>query len=120
MSTERTISHWGEEIKLEVFNGQALIDLPIDFYYDNETNDDFDFPGLANTYFYVYSEREDGRIIKSFNQSNGVTRSGASLVFNISASDMTFEDRGKYYYELGYIRSGGYEQILRFGDLIVR
>ena len=38
---------------------------------------------------------------------------------NASVADVTFDDNGKYYYEVGYTQTGGYDFVLRFGNLIV-
>jgi archaellum component FlaD/FlaE len=48
-----------------------------------------------------------------------LTQSGAYLVANVSALDATFEDAGNYYYEVGYVQSNVYEQVLRYGKFIV-
>lgn len=120
MSTETTQAYWGEENILQVFNGQAIIDLVFAFFYDDEDETLFDFPNFANTYLNIYEDSDMARTIKTFSGTTGLTRSSNCLVLNASESDMTFEDKGKYYYELGYVRAGGYEQVLRYGTLIVR
>jgi len=101
---------------LRVYNGKAVINLVFEFFYeDGETP--FDFPDdLGSYYFKVYDERL-GYSIKNF--AAQVTRSGNNLIMNLSVLDMTFEDTGKYYYEIGYIRSGGYDELLRYGTLVV-
>ena len=47
-----------------------------------------------------------------------MTQSGTYLILNASINDMTFDDNGNYFYEIGYSR-GGYEQALRYGTLKV-
>lgn len=105
---------------LEFYNGVALIDLSFEFLFLDEDNDNaetaFGFDGYVSAYFKVYNERESG-LMKDF--ANQLSRTTNFLIMNCSISDMTFEDLGKYYYEMGYIRSGGYEIPLRYGELKV-
>lgn len=106
----------GKEYPMTLYNGQALVDVAIRFYtVDNCDGEkiNWDFPDYDSSYFRVFNER-GGRELKEF----ALTQDGAYLVMNISASDMTFEDAGNYYYEIGYVRAG-YEQALRYGKLIV-
>lgn len=100
-----------EERPLEIFNGVAIIDLPISFFTEEcDEEEDFTFPSFSSGYFRVFNERL-GRELKDLT----LTRSGNELILNASVSDMTFEDNGRYYYEIGYIASGGYEFPLRYG-----
>lgn len=106
----------GKEYTLTVYNKQALIDVAFRFYTqdncDGETVD-FDFPDYDSSYFRVFNTRS-GRKIKEF----ALEHDGAYLIANASVLEMTFEQTGNYYYEVGYVRSG-YEQALRYGKLIV-
>lgn len=110
----------GVEESLTVFNRQAIINFGIEFFTedcdDNLTVDetDFNFPGYVSSYFRIYNERI-GTLIKSF----ALSQSGASLIINASVLDMTFEDNGNYWYEIGYVQTGGYEIMLRHGILKV-
>ena len=106
----------GVEKKIEVYNGQAILDYAIEFFTQDDCNDetDFGFPSYNSSYLRVFNERL-GREIKEIN----LTQSGGSLVINASADDMTFDDNGKYFYEIGYVQSGGYEIVLMFGPMIV-
>jgi len=104
---------WGKDENLFFINRQPLLNQVFSFFYEDETI--FDFPGYASAFFRVYDEREE-QLIKSF--SVQITRNSNNLVFNCSVSDMTFQDLGKYWYEMGY-SNGGYEIILRFGKLQV-
>jgi hypothetical protein len=109
----------GKEKELTLYNRQAVIDKDFYFYtvecYNGEDDEevDFDFPGFSSAYFRVYNERT-GRLIKDL----AMTRSGAYLILNASVSDMTFDDLGIYYYEIGYVRSV-YDQALRYGKLTI-
>ena len=108
----------GVSKELVLYNGQSLINFPIDFFTeecDNDLDEDeieYTFPGFVSGYFRVYNERL-GKRIKNI---TGVTVSGSQLVIN--SNDLTFEDNGQYYYEIGY-NSNGYEITLMFGFLNV-
>lgn len=106
----------GVEKKIEVYNGQAILDYAIEFFTQDECNEesDFGFPAYTSSYIRVFNERL-GREIKDISLS----QSGGSLIVNASSADMTFDDNGKYYYEIGYVQSGGYEIVLMFGPMIV-
>jgi hypothetical protein len=109
----------GREYPLQIYNGQALINRAFRFFtvidcieipYE-EIN--FDFPGYASSYFRVYNERT-GRLIKDLSMD----QNGPYLIANFSVEDMTFDDLGNYFYEVGY-NDSGYEQVLRYGILQV-
>lgn len=102
---------------LTFYNAQALINLTFVFVYDDGTDElDFDFIGYVSAYFRVYDGKKREQLLKNF--SNQITRNASVLIMNCSISDMTFEDHGPYFFELGYNRSG-YEIPLRFGKLII-
>lgn len=108
----------GEEQELTLYNGQAIIDKQFQFVYiecfnEEAEEQDFTFPGFVSAYMRVFNERL-GREIKEY----ALTRSGAILILNGSVSDATFNNNGKYYYEIGYVNSV-YEQVLRYGKLNV-
>lgn len=106
----------GVEKELKIYNGQAILDYDIEFYTEECDDDleedeaDFAFPAYASSYLRIFNERL-GREIKEVILS----RSGSSLIINASALDMTFDVNGKYYYEIGYIQTGGYELVLMYG-----
>lgn len=100
-----------EERPLEIFNRVAIIDLTMSFFTEECDEDtDFTFPNFVSGYFRVYNERL-GRELKDL----VLTRSDNELILNASVLDMTFEDNGRYYYEIGFLASGGYEFPLRYG-----
>jgi hypothetical protein len=109
----------GAEKDLVAYNGQALLNFAVEFFTEecdsdlDEDEEDFTFPSYVSSYFRVYNERL-GKRIKNISAS----RSGASLVLN--TNDMTFEDPGNYYYEIGYVQTGGYEIVLMYGTLNVK
>ena len=107
----------GKEYPLVIYNGQAAINRAIRFYTTVSCPDieeiDFDFPDFVSAYFRVYNDRSERRI-----KNLVMTQYGPYLLLNGSVQDMTFEDEGDYYYEIGYNR-GGYETALRYGKLHV-
>lgn len=106
----------GVEKKIEVYNGQAILDYAIEFFTKDECNDesDFGFPAYTSSYLRVFNERL-GRQIKDISLS----QYGGSLIINASVDDMTFDDNGTYYYEIGYVQAGGYEIVLSYGHIVV-
>lgn len=100
---------------MQSYNGQALLDLAIAYVLDDEDETIFTFPGYQSSFLYIYDER-DGQLLKSF--TSQVTRNSNVQVLNCSVADMTFDETGKRYYELGY-NSSGYEIVLRFGNWFV-
>lgn len=103
----------GQEYKMEMLNGQPIIDIGVQFFYDDcGTETDFDFPDYSSSYFKIYNERS-GRLLKTI----PLTKSGNILMINSADTDL--DDLGNYWYEVVYIMAGGYEQILRFGNLEV-
>lgn len=110
-----------DEKPLQIFNGVAVIDQEFAFTTGedcqclNGTEEDFTFPNFSSGWFRVYNERL-GRRIKNITT---LTQSGGSLVMNASELDMTFDTNGRYYYEVGYTQTGGYEFPLRYGPVKV-
>lgn len=102
-----------DEEDLRIYNGQAMLNETILFFYDDEDETDYDFPAYSSAFFRVYNSR-GGKLIKNF--TTQVSRSSNALILNCSVLDMTFTETGKRYYEIGYVRSGGYDIILRFGN----
>lgn len=105
-----------KDYPLIVYNGKAIIDKAFRFYTKDcdGVDEDFDYPGFVSAYMRVNNER-NGRLLLTL----ALTQSGTYLVLNASASEMTFEDNGNYWYEVGYVMTGGYEQALRYGVLQV-
>lgn len=110
----------GTEENLQIYNAQALINFAIRFFTVVDCPPDipyeeipFDFPDYASSFMRVYNER-DGRLIKTYSLS----RDNEYLIINENATDMTFDNLGNYYYEVGYVRAV-YDQVLRYGTLNV-
>jgi hypothetical protein len=108
----------GVESEMVVYNGHAIINLDLSFYTEECDDDllveeeDFDFPGYVSSYLRVFNERSGKRL-----KNIALTQSGSSLIVNASVLDMTFEQGGKYYYEVGY--NNGYDQVLKYGKFTV-
>jgi hypothetical protein len=119
MPTINTRLFNAKEYNLVVYNRQALINKAFRFFTVIDCPElpyeeiEFDFPDYVSSYFRVYNERL-GRLVLDL----VAERSGAYIIVNGSLADMTFEDLGNYFYEVGY-NSGGYELALRYGKLEV-
>jgi len=106
----------GNETELQVYSGHAIIDYPFTFVFEDDSSP-YPFNGYSSGFFKIYQSRIEKKI-KTF--TTQVSRNANNLVLNCSASDMLISSRGSYYYELGYVRSGGYEIVLQYGKLIVK
>lgn len=115
MAIDQDLLFIAVEAGFEAYNKQSLLNFVITV--NNSDDTPFPFPGYVSSYLNVYQSR-DGSQLKGY--SNQITRNSNNLVFNCSVSDMTFADNGKYYYELGFIQSGGYPVLLRYGVLIIK
>lgn len=105
----------GIEWPLVYYNGKAVYNQHFEFLDQDES--DFSFTDFSSARLDVYDKRS-GRLLKSFDSTH-LTRSGNDIYFNASGADMEFEDIGKYYYEMYYIQSGGYDIVLLYGDFKV-
>ena len=105
-----------QEQGLTFKNGKAILNLAFTIFYDDAIETIFDFSGYVSAYFRVYDSAKQGQLLKNFTAQ--VTRNSNVMVMNCSVADMTFEDIGYYWYEMGYINSG-YEVAIRFGDLTI-
>lgn len=105
----------GEEYELVVYNGQAITNKAIRFYtVDDCTGEetDYDFPGYVSSFLRVFNERNGRELVEI-----ALSLDAPYLVINSSADDMTFDDNGIYYYEVGF--NDGYEKVLRYGKMKV-
>ena len=103
----------GTEYPLEIYNEQPIIDMGFQFVYDEcGVETDFDFPDYVSSNLLVYNERL-GRLIKTI----PLIRNGNILIVN--STDTDFDDNGNYFYEVIYLMSGGYDQVIRYGLLTV-
>lgn len=118
MAINRTYGFEGVEGELTLYNGQAVLDLSFEYMALDVNGDevDYNFPGYASSFLYVYDSEERNTLVKSF--TSQLTRNAKYQVLNASVLDMTFDDPGLYWFEMGYVRSG-YEVVLRYGDLFI-
>lgn len=127
MALNRTYGFEAELAELTIYNGQAILDLPISYYLP-ATSDDYDvqvdgeyldlypFQGYQSSFMNVYDSDERNTLVKSY--TTQISRNSNNQVINASVSDMTFDEGGTYYFEIGYVRSG-YDIVLRYGPLFV-
>lgn len=105
-----------QEADLTFYNAKAILNLALTTVYDDEDETIFGFDGYVSSYLRVYDDRERTQLIKNF--TTQITRNSNVQVVNCSVSDMTFEDQGTYYFELGYSNSG-YEVPIRYGKFLI-
>lgn len=108
----RTYGFEGMEGELSFYNRQAVTDLALYFYLDDDNSTAYGFTGYASAWLRVYDSTERNYQIKNF--TSQLSRNSNAIVMNASVSDMTFNEPGKYYFELGFVRSG-YDVVLRYG-----
>lgn len=113
--TERSFGFIAMEESLVFYNRKAVLNNAFVFFYDDDAETIFDFAGYASAYLKVYDERS-GQLLKNFTAQ--ITRNSNALVMNASVADMTFDDEGTYYYEMGYVGSG-YEIPLKYGEFVI-
>ncbi len=83
-------------------------------YYDIN-GDAWNFSSATNYFMKVWEEREGGLQVIDWDDAN-LTNSGSNeVILNAQATD-TDIDRGKYYYEQGYLIAGGYEVLTNYGE----
>lgn len=108
-----------QEQKLEIYNGKPIIGVGLEYnYYDPscvtpDVSLPFGFDGYISSYLRIYNERL-GRLIKTI----PLDRTGNILVIN--TTDTVFPTNGNYWYEVGYLQTGGYEFVMEYGTLPVR
>jgi len=105
-----------QEQGLTFKNGKAVLNLAFTFLYDDTSETIFDFSGYVSSYLRVYDTLRQTRLIKNF--TTQITRNSNVLVMNCSVLDMTFNEAGRYWYEMGYVNSG-YDVALRYGEILI-
>jgi len=105
-----------QEAPLVFYNAKAILNLAFPVLYDDEDETPFDFPGFVSAYFRIYDGKKRIQLLKNF--ATQVTRNSYILIMNCSVADMTFDDQGIYFFEMGYNYSG-YEVPIRYGDLTI-
>lgn len=115
MALDSDLTFIADNADLDAYNGVSILNLGI--YFMNSDGTPFGFAGYISAYMNVFQARGESQL-KSF--TSQITRNANCFVLNLSVSDMTFPDNGKYYYEMGYIQSGGYQIPLRYGNLFIQ
>jgi hypothetical protein len=114
MALDDDLMFIAEESGLECYNGSPVLNLAI--YFEDQDGNAYPFAGYSSAYMNIYQSRGQTQL-KGF--TSQLTRNSNVIVLNMSASDMTFNDNGDYYYEIGYVQSGGYSIPLRYGKFSV-
>lgn len=79
--------------------------------------DPWDFSAATNLFMQIFQEREGGLLMIDWDDDN-LAISGShphEIILNASETDTAIE-RGKYYYQLGYLIAGGYEVLVGYGE----
>ena len=100
---------------LVFYSGKAILNKRHAFFDIN--GDPWDFSQATGYTFKVWEEREGGRLMIDWGDDN-ITWSGSDsneLLLNSLASETNIE-RGKYYYEIEYLLSGGYSVMIAYGE----
>jgi hypothetical protein len=116
MASEIHNGYAAEKYALVFKYAKPVINLAF-LFYESDDETELDFSEVTNATFKVWEEEENGRLLLTVSNGDGLTLSGNTITMNTSAGQMTPGDgRGKYYYELSYYTSGGYEYLLMFGE----
>lgn len=108
-----------QESKLEIYNGKPIINVGLEYNYydpscvDPEEETPFGFDGYISSYLRVYNERL-GRLLKT------IPLDRTNNILLINSTDTTFSVNGNYWYEVGYLQTGGYEFVMEYGTLSVK
>ena len=68
--------------------------------------------------FNIWEEREGGRLMIEWTSPTNLTLSASNMneiLLNAPSTDTAIE-RGKYYYEIEYLISGGYSVLIAYGE----
>ena len=99
---------------LVFYTGKPVLNKRHAFYDIN--GDPWDFSLAIGYTFKIWEEREGGLLMIDWDDTN-LELSGSNpheIILNAPATDTAIE-RGKYYYEIEYIISGGYSILIGFG-----
>ena len=100
---------------LVFYSGKAILNKRHAFFDIN--GDPWDFSQATGYTFKIWEEREGGRLMIDWGDDN-ITLSGSDsneLLLNSLAGETDIE-RGKYYYEIEYLLSGGYTVLIGYGE----
>lgn len=118
MASEQHKGFCAQEYPLQFMAGKPVINLAFLFFdVDTDGNEvDKDFSAQTGSSFKIWEDNEDGKLLLSLSEGSGIVTSGNVKTMNTSSNQMDLL-RGKYYYEHSYYNSGGYENVLMFGEV---
>jgi hypothetical protein len=99
---------------LYFYKGKSVLNKRHAFFDVN--GDPWSFALAIGYTFKIWEEREDGRLIIDWDDTNLTLSTSHSneILLNAPASDTNIE-RGKYYYEIEYLIDGGYSILIGYG-----
>jgi hypothetical protein len=95
---------------LVFYAGKAILN-KVHAFFDLDGND-WDFSDAVGFSFKVWEEREGGLLVIDF---VNVSNTANDVILNATPTETNIE-RGKYYYEIEYIISGGYPVLIAYGE----
>lgn len=104
-----------QEKALTFYSGKPILNKRHAFY--DICGDPWDFSEAIGFTFKIWEEREGGRLMIDWGDDNITLSESHSneLLLNSLASEANIE-RGKYYYEIEYLLSGGYTVLIGYGE----
>lgn len=104
-----------QEKDLVFYAGKAILNKRHAFYDINQ--DPWDFSSATGFTFKVWEEREGGLLMIDWDSDNLSlsTSNENEILLNAPSFDTSIE-RGKYYYEMEYLVTGGYSILLAYGQ----
>lgn len=100
-----------QEKELVFYAGKAVLNKRHAYYDIN--GDAWDFTDAISYFLNVWEEREGGIQLIAWDDTN-LTNSANEIILNAPVADTSIA-LGKYYYEMGYTVSGGYEVLTNYG-----
>lgn len=104
------------EKQLVFIAGKAVLNKRHAFFDINE--DPWNFSSATGYTFKIWEEREGGLLMIDWISPTNLTLSATNtneIILNAPSIDTTIE-RGKYYYEIEYLISGGYSILIAYGQ----
>lgn len=101
-----------QEKELVFYAGKAVLNRR-HAHYDVDGNP-WDFSQAVSYFMNVWEEREGGLQVIEWTSPTNLSNSEHEIILNAPVAD-TDIDRGKYYYEMGYVVAGGYEVLTAYG-----
>lgn len=101
---------------LVFYAGKAVLNKRHAFFDIN--GDPWNFSSAVGYTFKIWEEREGGRLMISWTSPTNLelsTTNTNEIILNAPVDDTSIE-RGKYYYEIEYLISGGYSILIAYGQ----